>query len=114
MEIYHNSITWKPKKDVYHLNKRKSRSHIPQDWQLNDYNMLIMNILKENENDIYRYTKQSFAQNYFVFADGKQWIVIIGEDGIMETAMIADNYSRYLTPSKGYEYVGKIREVFTK
>jgi hypothetical protein len=40
------------------------------------------------------------------------WIVIIGEDGIMETAMIADNYESYLHPSKGYKYLGQIKEVF--
>lgn len=52
-QIYQNGIIWKSKKDVYHLNKRKSRAHIPEGWQLNDYNILIMNILKDSESDIY-------------------------------------------------------------
>lgn len=112
--IYQNGLTWKPGKDVYHLNKRKSRAHIPEDWQLNDYITHIMNILTDKENDIYIYSKQAFNQNYLVFTDGSEWIVIIGEDGIMETAMIADRYTGYLNPSKGYKYVGKIWEVFIK
>jgi len=62
----------------------------------------------------YIYFKQTFLQNYYVFADGEQWIVIIGEDGVMETVMIADNYPNYLPAAKGYQYLGKIKEVFTK
>lgn len=72
VQIYQNGLTWKPGKDLYHLNKRKSRAHIPKDWQLNDYTINIMNILKDKENDIYIYSKQSFDQNYFIFADGSE------------------------------------------
>lgn len=70
-----------------------------------------MNILKEKENNIYIFLKDTFEQNYFVFADGSKWVVIIGEDGIMETAMILDNYTNYLDFSKGYRYIGNIKEV---
>ncbi|MFC4802070.1 hypothetical protein ACFPA1_22435 [Neobacillus sp. GCM10023253] len=35
---------------------------------------------------------------------------IIGEDGIVDTTMIADNYDNYLDDSKGYRYIGKIKE----
>jgi hypothetical protein len=38
-------------------------------------------------------------------------IVIIGENGIIETAMIADRYNHYLDEAKGYKYLGKIKEV---
>jgi len=36
-----------------------------------------MTILNDNENDIYIYFKESFEQNYYTFADGNAWIVII-------------------------------------
>lgn len=112
VDINHNGLTWKPRKDVYHLNKRKVRGHIPGDFKLKDYIALIMNILRDKETDIYIYFKQTFGQNYFVFADGGTWIVILGEDGIIETAMIADNYINYLDSAKGYRFIGKIKEVF--
>jgi hypothetical protein len=112
ININHNGLSWKPGKEEYHLMKRKTRKHIPNDWELKDYKALIMNILNDIENDIYIYIRESFEQSYFVFCDGNAWIVIIGEDGIMETAMIADNYESYLHPSKGYKYLGQIKEVF--
>lgn len=108
-----HGLSWKPGMDEYHLIKRKKRRHIPEDWTLNDYISLIMNILNDKENDIYIYFKESFLQNYFIFADGNSWIVVIGEDGIIETAMIADRYDTYLDLSKGYKYIGKIKEVWS-
>jgi hypothetical protein len=112
LNIKQHGLTWKPKKDEYHLLKRKRRQHIPEDWELKDNTALIMNILNDKENNIYIYFKETFKQNYFVFTDGNAWIVIMGEDGIMETAMIADNYDSYLHSSKGYKYLGLIKEVF--
>ena len=82
------------------------------DWELKDYIALILNIMNDKENDIYTYYKITFDQKYFIFADGSAWMVIIGEDGIIDTAMIADNYDNYLDSSKGYRYIGKIKEVF--
>ncbi|WP_423800705.1 hypothetical protein [Neobacillus sp. SAB-20_R2A] len=110
--INQHGPSWKPGKEYYHLLKRKKRRHIPLDWELQDYNRLIMNILNDKENDIYIYFKEGFLQNYFIFADGNAWIVIIGEDGIIDTAMIADNYFNYLDEAKGYSYIGKIKEVW--
>jgi hypothetical protein len=110
--IKQNGLAWKPGKDEYHLIKRKKRRHIPEDWELIDYIELIMNILNDKENDIYIYFKENFNQNYFIFADGNSWIVIIGEDGIIDTAMIADKYDTYLDDSKGYRYAGKLKEVW--
>lgn len=110
--IEQNGLLWKPGKAKYHLLKRKNRQHVPYDWEMRDYITLIMNILTDKENDIYIYFKESFNQNYFVFADGRAWIVIIGENGIIETAMMADRYNHYLDETKGYRYIGKIKEVW--
>jgi hypothetical protein len=112
LHINQNGLSWKPGKEEYHLIKRKKRQHVPNDWEIRDYRTHIMNILTDKENKVYIYIRESFEKNYFVFSDGNAWIVIIGEDGIMETAMIADNYDSYLHPSKGYSYLGQIKEVF--
>jgi len=39
--------------------------------------------------------------------------VIIGENGVMETAMITERYHFYVSPEKGYMYLGKIKEVWS-
>jgi hypothetical protein len=113
-EIKENGLKWKPGSDCKHLERRKKRKHIPSDFTISDYNNLILSILKSGESDIYIYFLQHFDQRYFVFGDG-QWIVIVGENGIMETAMAMNNerkYKRYLDEGKGYKYMGKIKEVY--
>lgn len=112
--ICENDPKWKLGSDLKHLERRKRRKHIPNDFTIRYYNNLIMNILKDKENDIYIYFLEHFDQNYFVFGDG-QWVVIVGENGIIETAMATKderNYKNYLSEGKGYKYIGKIKEVY--
>ena len=101
---------WKIGKDLHHLNKRRKRGHIPLDWSLEDYNQLIVDIAKELKNETYLYYKDTFDQRYFVIGD-KYWIVLIGEDGIMETAFPPNNYKNYLSENEGYIFLGTIKEV---
>lgn len=112
ISLEQNGLTWKTGKDKYHLSKRKNRQYVPYDWEMQDYITLIMNILTDKENDNYIYFKESFNQNYFVFADENAWIVIIGENGIIETAIITDRYNHYLDERKGYRYIGKMKDVW--
>jgi len=60
-----------------------------------------MNTLSEVE--VYRYWLPNFQKSYVVFGLPK-WIVIVGEDGIMETAFEIDreDYYSYLNPKAGY------------
>ena len=95
----------------HHLEKRKKRNEIPQDWTLNDYNGLILNTMNNMGNDVHLYYLQRFTQNYFTIDDGN-WIVVVGEDGIMETAMWSKRSSNYLASEKGYTYLGKVKELF--
>lgn len=112
-DIQRNGLKWKLGSDMIHLERRKKRKHIPQDWSLRDYTNQIMNILNDKENEIHLYYKEIFEQRFFVFGDGHSWIVIIGENGVMETAMIAERYHLYVSPEKGYMYLGKIKEVWS-
>ncbi|PGP14503.1 hypothetical protein COA01_29505 [Bacillus cereus] len=109
--IQTKGLQWKLGSDVSHLKERKKRKNIPETYTVEDYNNLIINILEENNNEVYLYFLEDFSQDYFIFTDGK-WIVIIGENCIMETAMISKNYKRYLSPGKGYTYIGTIKEVW--
>ncbi|MFT8320487.1 MAG: hypothetical protein ABF649_06235 [Bacillus sp. (in: firmicutes)] len=94
------------------INERtENRKQIPDDWELKDYNNLIMNIMNTADNDIHLYHLQTFKQEYFVF-DDDYWIVIIGANGIVDTAFSSKNTKNYLHPNKGYKYLGKGREVF--
>lgn len=76
------------------------------EFTLNDYNSLIVKIITNKSTDIHLYKVSHFEQTYLVFTANK-WLVIIGENTIMETAMISKNPERYL----GYTYVGTVEEV---
>ncbi|MBU9720280.1 MULTISPECIES: hypothetical protein [Bacillaceae] len=94
-----------------HLSKRKSRKEIPSDWTIYDYNKLIMNIMFNINNDVHLYVLSNYRKRYFTFDDGK-WIVIVSEDGIMETAMVG-NPQNYFKNNPGYTYLGKVKDVLT-
>ena len=108
--LIENGPKWKQGKDIHHLNKRKTRGHIPLDWRLEDYNQLIVDIVKELENETYLYFKDTFEQRYFVIGN-KYWLAMVGEDGIMETAFPLNNYTNYLSNDEGYIFLGTIKEV---
>jgi hypothetical protein len=110
-EFNANGLKWKEGKDFKHLSTRKEYGHIPHDFSMKDYENVIMNIINDKESDVYLYYVKGFKKNYFVFGDGK-WIVIVGEDAIMETSFpIESDYFEYLSKKKGYEYLGKVVEV---
>jgi hypothetical protein len=111
-EVNRDGLRWKKGKDIKHLRVRKEYGHIPNDFTLKDYEAIILNIMNGRGNDIYLYFVQGFKKHYFVFGDGL-WIVIIGEDCVMETSFPIDgDYFDYLSKKNGYEYFGKAEEVF--
>jgi len=48
-------IRWKPGKDLQHLEKRKALGHLPEDFQMEDYNELIVSLLRKSTNTVYLY-----------------------------------------------------------
>ncbi|MGZ4123051.1 MAG: hypothetical protein ACXVOI_07535 [Tumebacillaceae bacterium] len=100
---------WKPKKGQTHVENRIERGHVSKNFTLPDYNDFIMSIVKRDDHELYLYFKQTFDQRYFVVGNGV-WIVIVGENGFMETAFPPDQYDAYLS-NEGYYYLGKIKEV---
>lgn len=100
---------WKSGKDAQHIGKRIRRKQASELPTLEAYNRKIIEIVSTEENQLYLYFLQGFQQNYFVIGDGV-WIVIVGEDGIMETSFPPDQYVKYLSKD-GYTYLGTIAEV---
>ena len=101
--VNQNGIQWKPGKLQIHLEKRKKQKQIPQNWIEQDYNNFILGIINNPKCEVYRYHLETFTQDYFVFGL-PNWIAIIGEDCIIETAFEIDreSYYDYLNPKRGY------------
>ena len=87
-DISINGPRWKPNKLLSHLEKRKKQGQIPLDWTAADYNDLIAKIVTNDSAEVYRYWLPHFHKTYIVFGLPK-WIVIIGDDGLMETVRIS-------------------------
>ncbi len=98
-----NGPKWKPNKLLSHLEKRKRQGQIPPDWTADDYNNWIIRIVTDDSTEIYRYWLPHFQKKYLVFGL-PNWIVIVGDDGIMETAFEIDrqSYYEYLNPKAGF------------
>ncbi|TQR10953.1 hypothetical protein [Psychrobacillus soli] len=103
---------WKPGKDLLHLKKRISRRDLPLESTLHQYNSLIIDIVTNIRSNVHIYYLEHFEQRYIVFS-ANYWIIIIGEDKILETAMITRSPERYLSKEKGYTYIGTVKEVFS-
>jgi hypothetical protein len=93
-----------------HLKRRKNRKELSDDWTLSSYNDKILTLVNAVNNDIHLHFLTHFTQNYFCFND-EEWIVIVGQDKVMETAMIGKPQN-YFTNKDGYIYLGKVKDVF--
>jgi hypothetical protein len=74
-------------------------------------NKLIRTVCTSLDHETYVYFKEGFQHDYYVFGDGGYWIVIIGENGIMETIFPPDSYRKYLDAELGYHFLGTVKEV---
>ena len=109
-----NGLKWKKGNDIEHLEKRIRRCHIPEDFTIEAYESIIIDIIRDKENETYLYFLEGFEQNYYVFANREtKWIVIIGENTIIESAFIIDKkpYHVYLSKERGFTYLGTVKEV---
>lgn len=108
-EYLKNGSTWKTGKLDEHLEKRKKLGHIPSDWTTEDYENKILEILRNKDTQVYLYYKKNFLQNFFVYGL-PDWIVMVGENGVMETAFLIDRelkYDEYLAQANGFMRLDK-------
>nr|WP_159444459.1 phage minor capsid protein [Carboxydocella sporoproducens] len=109
--VINDGPQWKSGKDIEHLNKRKKRGHIPENWTLDDYNRKIQELCSKADNEVYLYHKEGFKQKYYVFGD-KEWIAIIGQNKVIDTAFKVDrmNYEEYIKKN-GMNFLGTVKEL---
>ena len=104
-------VRWKPQRDIQHLAKWKIMGHLPDATTIEDYNALIIAILSDASSLVYHYP---FGARDYYAVSGKigdtMWLVIFGEDGILETAFPPGNLSDYLT-KRGLVLLGHLEEV---
>lgn len=105
------NIQWKADKDNAHLKKRQRMGHIPVSSNIWDYNKIITDIVQNDNNNLYLYEFK--ACNFYAvrgFAQKREWLVIYGPDGIMETAFPPEDIDDYLN-KRSFIFIGQIKEV---
>ncbi|GAA0075623.1 hypothetical protein UT300005_00010 [Clostridium sp. CTA-5] len=108
-DMLNNGAKWKSDKALdKHVAKRIKKGHIPDDWTAEEYNNKINEIMEKDNLEVYEYTKnektgEPFEQKYYIYGDS-EWVVMVGENGAMETAFPPDavngGYSGYLESLK--------------
>lgn len=107
------NISWKPGKDIVHLEKRKRMEHIPHSASLRDYEKLISEVVDDGNNILYLYEYRNV--NFYAvrgFIQNKEWLIIFGPGGLMETAFPPEDMDDYLN-KRGFIFIGPVKEVLT-
>jgi len=104
-------VQWKPEKGIIHLNKRQKMKHLPPAASLLDYEKMISDLVKNGQNIVYLY--EFTGIHYYTvrgFVHSREWLVIFGTGGVMETAFPPENIDDYLE-KRGFVILGPIEEV---
>lgn len=104
-------VRWKPGKGAAHLKKRQRMKHLHASSSLSDYEHVILDIVKDSNNCLYLYDSKGI--HYYAvrgYTDKREWLVIFGNSGIMETAFPPENMDEYLR-GRGFLFIGRIDEV---
>ena len=111
LQVIRKGVQWKTGKDVVHLKKRQRLSHIPPSASLLDYDTIIFDLVKNDENILYLY--EFIGNHYYAvrgFVQETEWLVIFGAGGVMETAFPPEKMGDYLQ-NRGFVLIGQIKEV---
>ena len=106
-------VRWKPGKAAAHLEKRKALGHLSMETTSAEYNRLIQALIEEDGHQVYLYAFGS--ERYYAVAgniDGKEWIVIASQAGVIETAFPPYAMEEYLN-KRGFVLLGTITEVLS-
>lgn len=106
------NIKWKPRKAQSHLSKRIKLGHLPPDSSMEAYEEIINRIITDPNAKLYVYSYESFVYPTLVATvSANLWLVMIGLDGIMETAFPPEDPERYLGNSS-FLYLGILEEYY--
>jgi hypothetical protein len=106
-----NEVLWKPNKGILHLTKRIRLGHLPAKATLTDYEGIIGGVLNSGKAKLYLFSYKSKAYpTLMAEVSGEYWLVMIGLDGVMETAFPPDDPEDYLA-DPAFIYVGVMEEL---
>jgi hypothetical protein len=106
-----NHIQWKLGKANPHLAKRIRLGHLPENSTIVEYQELIHQVLTDSKAKVYIYLYESaiYPTITSIIKD-KLWLVMIGIDGVLETAFPPEDPINYLS-NPSFIYIGILEEL---
>jgi len=104
-------VLWKVGKDVVHLDKRRQMGHLPPSASMVEYDKIIRELVINEQNALYLYEIR--GDHYYAvpgLAHNREWLVIFGEGGLMETAFPPEDVDDYIE-RRSFILLGRIEEV---
>lgn len=105
-----DGVTWRPGKEIEHLERRIAYGHLPKGTSLLAYRDLIKGVVARGDARVYAYRHGEVVYAAAV-ADvaGRDWLVMAGPDGTMETAFAIERQG-YLDGER-WEFLGTIADL---
>jgi len=111
LQATQKGLSWKSGKDQVHLTKRQRMRHLLPSASISDYEQVIFDIVRDANNVVYLY-EFGDAHYYAVrgFSEAREWLVVFGTGGVMETAFPPEDMDGYLE-RRGFVLLGHIEEI---
>jgi len=104
-------VHWRPGKDVQHLAKRIELGHLPAETTVTDYEALILCVVRTPTAVVFAYRRgETLYPTVVAEMEGVRWLVMMGLDGLMETAFPPEEPETYLA-NRRFQQMGTLEEL---
>jgi hypothetical protein len=104
-------VSWRPGKDAQHPAKRIELGHLPGGTTLAEYEALIIRVISTSTAEVFVYRwGETLYPTVVAEVEGAQWLVMVGLDSIMETALPPENLETYLANPR-FQRLGTLEEL---
>ena len=104
-------IRWKPNKDTQHLLKRIDKGHLSPGATMADYEAIISTVVSTPSAVVYVYDWHgTLYPTVVAYIEGRRWLVMFTEEGLMETAFPPTEPDDYLADPR-FVRLGVLQEL---
>jgi len=104
-------VRWRPGRDAQHLAKRLAPGHLPHAPTMADYTALILRVVRTPTATVFAYRwGTTLYPTVVAEVEGVLWLVMLGPDGLMETAFPPEEPERYLAHPR-FQRLGTLEEL---
>jgi len=97
LQAIRKKVSWKSGKDQVHRAKRQRMGHLLPTASISDYEQVLFDIVGDDNNVVYLY---QFGKDHYYgvrgFSEAREWLIIFGAGGVMETAFPPEDMDEYL------------------